>query len=103
MISDLGFRLANSLSEQTSVLIVNDVTTEKYKVPILLYRLPKIMIHQLVQSPLIGYWTAKKRINYCLWKIILLKKYSMEHTLKYLIFNQTKVRNCKPKFLRMEE
>lgn len=28
----MGLRLAPQLSEETSILIVNDVTTEKYKV-----------------------------------------------------------------------
>ncbi len=32
MIADLKLRLAPKLSEETEVLIVNDVTTEKYKV-----------------------------------------------------------------------
>jgi hypothetical protein len=32
MIVDLKLRLAPKLSEETEVLIVNDVTTEKYKV-----------------------------------------------------------------------
>lgn len=31
-IGELGLRLASTLSEETSILIVNDVTTEKYKV-----------------------------------------------------------------------
>jgi hypothetical protein len=34
MISELKLRLAPKLSEETEVLIVNDVTTEKYKVPL---------------------------------------------------------------------
>jgi hypothetical protein len=40
MMERLGIRYAPSLAETASALIVNEVTTEKYKVGIKLFRLP---------------------------------------------------------------
>ena len=42
MLSDLNIRLAAKLSEQTHILIVKSVNTEKYKVNLCLLRLQEL-------------------------------------------------------------